>query len=256
MRKILFVLLCFCGSASPAVTLVQVRSGSYSGGTTSFTAAFTNNTAGNIGVINIFWCSSSATTITGVTDTSTNIYTLSAASLATVSATHFSNCYSQFAYTVNLKTFTGTNTVTAACSGASICSGTETAYELTAGVLDQTITGTNANTATPTPGSITTGTNGSFFIASGVLDDGYGFSSGWFTAGSGFTLSTENGGGNLNGAVEHQAQTTAGAITASFGSNFGGVTGPNAGSMITFKPAGGGSSFVSNQSVFGVGTPH
>lgn len=223
------------GGGSP-VTLVQHVAGTYAGSTTNFTAAFTNNTAGNIGVASVAWCSTSATTITGVSDTSGNTYTIYAASLANVTATHYSNCYTQFAYTTSLLAYTGTNTVTVNFSGSFIASGAVGIYELTSGSLDQVNTGTNANTNVPTPGSITTGSNGSFYIAAGVMDNGFGFGSGWFTAGSPFTINSETGGGNMNLAGEYYAQTTAGAQAATFGTNFSGVTGPNAGSVITFKP--------------------
>lgn len=240
MKKIFCVLfLLWCLPAFSAVTLVQAHSGTYTGGTNNATAAFTNNTAGNIGVVAVQWCSTTANavTINTITDTALNTYTISAASKASIAGTHYADCNTQFAYTINLATFTGTNTVTVnyASSNANVSVGV---FELTAGVLDQTITGTNANTNLPTPGSITTATNGSFYIAAGILDDGFGLANAWFTAGGSFTLNTEVGGGNLNTANEYFAQTTAGALAGTFGTNFSGTTGPNAGSMITFKPAG------------------
>lgn len=113
---------------------------------------------------------------------------------------------------------------------------TSGAFELTAGSLDQSNKGTNANTDVPTPGSITTAHNGSFYIAAGALDDGFGFASAWFTAGSPFTLNDEQGGANMNAADEYYAQSAAGAQPATFGSNYTSTTGPNAGSVITFRP--------------------
>lgn len=236
MRRLLLIaLLTFCTPAFSAVTLVQAVAGAYAGASTGLAANFTNNTAGNIGVVASHVCVTAGTAaLSSVTDTSGNSYTVSAASLADEAATHYSHCYTQFAYTTSLLTFTGTNTVTANYSTS--INGSIGILELTAGQLDQTITGVNANTSLPTPGSITTASNGSFYVAAGILDDGFGFANGWFTAGGSFTLNTENGGGNLNSADEYQAQTSAGAITGTFGTNFGGVTGPNAGSMITFKP--------------------
>lgn len=236
MRKFILLLL-LCTPAFGAVTLVQAVTGTFASATVGLNAAFTNNTVGNIAVVASHVCVTSGTAaLSSVTDTSGNTYTVLAGSLADVTATHYTHCYTQFAYTTTLLAFTGTNTVTANYS--TNINGSIGIYELTAGAFDQTSTGTNANTNVPTPGSITTGTNGSFYVASGVLDNGFGFANGWFTAGSGFTLNTENGGGNLNSADEYQAQTSAGAVTGTFGTNFSGTTGPNAGSMITFKPTG------------------
>lgn len=224
------------GAGGTPIALVQHVASAYAGGTSALSVNFTNNTSGHILVIAVRWCSSSATTITGVTDTATNSYTISAASMANQAATHYSNCYTQFAYNLSAASYSGTNAVTVVFSGAYIASGSVDIYELTGGQLDQINAGTNANTNTPTPGSITTSVNGCYSIAIGVLDNGFGFSSAWFTAGSGWTLGSENGGGNLNGVSEHQAQASAGMLTANFGTNFSGTTGPNAGSIITFKP--------------------
>jgi len=232
-----YVAVPFTHTSSAPITLVQKTAGAYGASSTYFAAAFTNNTLGNLAVVAVHWCSSGApTTITSVTDTSTNSYTISAASLATVSATHYADCYTQFAYVARLNSFSGTNTVTASFPGGSNVNGSISLYEMTPGVVDQTNTGTNANTNVPTPGSITTTINGSFYIAAGVLDNGFGFGSGWFTAGSPFTLNGEVGGGNLNVADEYYPQTTAGAQAATFGTNYSGSTGPNAGSVITFHP--------------------
>lgn len=237
LRSLLLFLI-LAAPAFGAVTLVQAHVGTFASATTGLTANFTNNTSGNIGVLASHVCVTAGTALlNSVTDTSGNTYTVSAASLADVTATRYSHCYTQFAYTTNLATFSGTNTVTANYSTS--INGSVGVFELTPGTLDQTSTGTNANTNVPTPGSITTGSNGSFYVAAGVLDDGFGFANGWLTAGGSFTLNTENGGGNLNGADEYQAQASAGAITGTFGTNQPGTTGPNAGSMITFKPGGG-----------------
>jgi hypothetical protein len=237
----LLLILALCSPAFAAVTLVQKAAGAYFGNTNPFTAAFTNNTVGDLAVVAVKWCSATGTpvTISSVADTNTNTWTISSASLATITATHYANCNTEFAYAASLKSYTGTNTVSVTFS-ATAGSGSIGIFELSAGVLDQTNTGTNANTNVPTPGSITTGTAGSFYVAAGVLDDGFGFASGWFTAGSPFTLNTENGGGNMNVVDEYYAQTSAGAQAATFGTNESGVTGPNAGSVITFKPSGGG----------------
>lgn len=238
MRKLLlFTVLLWCLPSWAAVTLVQVHTGAFAANSGTATAAFTNNAAGNLGVIAVQWCSATgnAVLITGAADTSGNTYSLIPASKASIAATHYADCNTEFLQ-ATLLTFTGTNTVTVsfATANASVSIGI---WELTPGVLDQEITGTNTNTNVPTPGSITTGSAGSFYIAAGILDNGFGFGSGWFTAGGSFTLNTENGGGNQNSANEYFAQTSAGALAGTFGTNFSGTTGPNAGSMVTFKPA-------------------
>jgi hypothetical protein len=237
MKRLLLCVLLISTFANASVTFVTKVAGANQGtGQNNFSdAAYTNNTVGDLGVVVVKWCvdSTFTATITSVTDTNTNSWTVSSASLATVTATHYASCNVQFAYTT-LKAFTGTNTVTVNFSSTHP-SGSYTLYELTAGALDQTHTGTNTNTATPTPGAITTASNGCFYISGGILDNGFGFANGWFTAGSGWTLGGELGGGNSNAVDEYQAQTSSGTLTATYTSGFPGTTGPNAGSIITFK---------------------
>ena len=109
-------------------------------------------------------------------------------------------------------------------------------WELTAGSFDQGVHGTGATAATPSLGSLTTTLNGSYVIAAGVIDDGFGFGSGWFNAVSPFTLSKQGGGGNMDLSSEVYAQTTAGALTPTFTSNYTSTTGPTVGSTISFHP--------------------
>jgi hypothetical protein len=223
--------------AGGPVTLVQAVQGAYQGGAeATYTIAFTNNTAGDLGVVAMQWCGPSGT-ITGVADVSGNTYIVSAGSLASEDLGGGGFCYSQFAYVQSLKPFTGSNTVTISFSSGA--NGSAGLFELTPGAFDQTVPGTNDNTNTPAAGPITTTVNGCFYIMAGVLV-GDGLPSGWFTAGSGFTLTTEDGGGDVDTADEYMAQATAGAATGTFTSSFAGFTAPNAGSLITFRPNPGG----------------
>lgn len=219
-----------------SISLVRSASStSVSGFTVS--PVYTSNTAGDISVVGISWCSSTgnAVTISTVTDTAGNSYTVRSATLATVTATHYSNCDTEFATATGIVASAGTNTVSVTFSAAPalVLAGI---WELSAGSFDQSNVGTNTNTDLPTPGSITTAHNGSFYVAIGIIDDGYGGGPGWFSAVSPFTLSGQGGGGSADTASEYYAQTTAGAQAAAFSTVHTTFTGPNAGSVVSFHP--------------------
>jgi len=219
------------------VTLVQVTKGAGPTSASTVTLSFTsNNTAGNKITVAVIWTQStghSAVTISSCSDSKSNTYTVKSSSLATqLTATHFAS--------MNVEVCTadaiaaGANTVSVNFSAAA--DGCQMAiYETTPGSDDQFGPATG-NSATPTSASVATRGTGDFAIAIGLLDNGFGFGSGWFTAGAGWNLDFEKGGGNSNAYTESRTQSSPGVLQGTINSNFSGTTGAWAATIYTIKP--------------------
>lgn len=191
--------------------------------------------------------------ISSITSTSCqgNAFTISAASRANTPGSNYANLYTQFAYTTT--PITG-GTCTIALNFSSIVGSPTSGFvsaniiELSGGSFNQTATQVSVvgsvsagpgYTCSPTaclPPSYTPGANGSLTINAVLIDDNNGFGSGWYTAGSPFTILNQNGGGKEDIATEYYAQSTVSALTGTFVSNYPATTGPWVDSMITFKP--------------------
>lgn len=217
-----------------AVTFVQ-RSGSKAASSSTVDATYGSAVAsGNLLIALVHW-GGSGQSLNSVTDSAGNTWTLIAGTYASVSATHFTYMRSQIAYTTSGSV--ATPTVTATFSSAPSFVWIDI-YEATAGQLDVYATATG-NSATPTSGSVTASAD-SFAVAGGNLDNGFGFGSGWFTAGSGWTLGYETGEGNYNAFGEYRSSS--GSVNGTCNSNYSAFWGGWTACIATFKPVSSGTS--------------
>ena len=202
---------------------------------TGMSAAALTATAGDSLLVCVTWfpptgtATLSSVTSTGVSDS----FTIRPASLVTIAGTgSIANLYSECATATSIGA--GSTTVSATFSAS--VSGFITVTETTPGVYDQA-SGATGTSATPSAGALTPSANGSFVLADNLLEDGFGFGSGWFTAGTPFTLDQQYGGGITDGATEYVDQGTAAAVTGAFGTNYSSVSGPWVASIIDLKPS-------------------
>ena len=70
----------------------------------TITATYTNNTAGDISVAGVVWCSATgnAVTVSSGTDTAGNTYTVDTGSRSTITATHYADCNVEFIYSTSI----------------------------------------------------------------------------------------------------------------------------------------------------------
>jgi hypothetical protein len=215
-------------SGGTPVTLIQGVAGSSNFGGTTATAVFSSNVvAGDRLVVGVQWGSATATTISSVTDTQGNVYTISSASKASATTVNFPNAYTQIAYAVAASSAANTITITFSATST----GWVNALEISPSSFDQVAAATGSGTAI-SAGTITTVNNGSFGFAASITDDNAGAGGGW-TAGSGWTLFQNTGGGSSEQGAEYIAQSTAGALSGDFAQA---RTGTWAASFVTFKP--------------------
>ena len=244
MRYLILILLCTLTADAQmlrvkrrAVTGTQVTrvQGTYSSSpdsSTANTAFASDNTSGNtIIACAVFSMDSGTNSISSISD-SRNTYTLLSSTLQTrAGASTVANIYSQCGIATNIGAGSNTVTVTLASAAKTLRA---SITEVSAGVLDTSGGGTG-DSAFPSAGSVSASTK-SLTLAICYLQDGFGFASGWFTAGSGFTLREQFGGGLFDGATQTKESASSETITASFGSNFSGTTGPWVSSFVTVKP--------------------
>ncbi len=217
-------------SSSP-VTFVKSANGSGSGGGNTSSPAFGSNVvAGHAIVVTVQWRGTAGITLSSVTDSLGNTYTISASSkAANTTNLRYPEVDSQIAYATGITG--GACTVTATLSSNSFV--WAQAVEVTAAQLDQA-TSAIAQTGVVSPGSITTGSNGSFGIVCSGIDDNVGSASA-YTAGSGWTRYVNDGGGAFDLGAQYQAQTTAGALSGAFSAPTASSQ-PYAASYLTLKP--------------------
>ncbi len=208
---------------SSPVTLVQSKAPATNnfcgGGSTCVLSSLSSGaTAGNTIVACFRWALTSGTGInlTSVTDDGSNTYTVVAGTKKTAAGGTQNEIGVQCAWASGVSG--GTTTVTGHFSGGTN-QNDGTTWEVTpASAVDQSAvaTGTmSAGSNPPTAGSVTTVSNGEFAVVMTTIDDSFG-GGGVFVAGTGYTLVQNNGGGALDSASEHKAQTSAGAITLDF----------------------------------------
>lgn len=232
-----------------AVTLVQSVVGTNSFGGASNTATLPNTTSGNILVIGLIWLCGTPNVqpvLSTVADGGTNTFTIVTASLANLdnqggatltvyqngAAARAGRIACQFAYA------TGITGKTSHVITGTLNTGTDSmfvsAWELTPGQFDQDSVGLG-NSSSMASSSLTPSANGAFAVAQSILDDNVGAGTG-FTAGSGYTLDMNTGGGSWEMGTEHLAQTTAAALTGAMTHTH---TGGWAANQIIFTPVGG-----------------
>jgi hypothetical protein len=169
--------------------------------------------------------------VTSVTDSRGNSYTLVPASLVSAGPTpHYANINTQIAYASDIAD--GSNTVTVTWSSG-VNGGFVSLLEISPGKFSQASTGTGASNA-PSAGTVTTTVNGAFGAATSFIDNGLG-SGNAFTAGPGWTMFQNCGGGAASQGSEYQAQAASGALTG----NFTASSGTWVASMAVFVPNGG-----------------
>jgi hypothetical protein len=226
----LFLTLIFLLASSTvhaaAVTRIQSVAGSNNFGGASLTASFGSNVMDNSTIIVlIMWYTSTARTVTSVTDTLGNEFQFLAPATNLIGSDQIG---SQIVYATNSKA--GADTITVNWSGA-VSGNFAALIETTPSVIDQSSRAATTST-NDSAGSVTTSLNGSFGAACTIVQDAIG-SAGVYTAGGSWTLFQNTGGGAWAEGAEYQEQTTAGTITGNFtraGSS------PFAAAMATFRP--------------------
>jgi hypothetical protein len=218
-----------------AVTRVQSASASAPLGLSTTVAFASAVVAGNTLLVILSWPMATGTgsaTVVSVTDTQGNSYTAVPNTYRTVVGVRYDNVSSQlFAATAKAS---GACSVTATITAASPFL-TVSLHETTPAKVDAGA-GAIGTSATPSAGSLTPSANGAFLAAACIMDNGFGFGSGWFTPGAGWTLGVQLGGGNASNADEYQAQATAAGVTGDFGAVFPGISGPWAASLAVLVP--------------------
>lgn len=215
-----------------AITLVQSVGGTNQFGGNPYSQAFGSNTTPGsllVAATIIEKTSAPAVTISSVTDTQGNAYTVLA--LNSISSPDSIQIACVIAYAWN--TLGGANTVTFTLSTGPNANNMAlwefSGVKTTGNPLDQQ-SSTNGVSINPTAGPVTTTANGEACIATCLSDDGAGAAAP--TAGSGWTLIGGIFGGAWAGSSESIIQTTAGSISG----NFVHATGTWVAQMATFFP--------------------
>jgi hypothetical protein len=214
-------------SSVAAVTFVQNLPGTFtSAGTMTRTSTFAApNVAGDgymiCGVWGVRAGGTTGNTLTGVTDSSGDTFTISSGTLkTTLATTDYAEIGEECATSHGIAAHTG-NVVTCTFSagvggyGEAGCFGVEISPFTTVGPLAAVA----ATAANPSAGSVTTTVNGSFGVAVVMQDDGLGTGT-VFTSGSGWTLNKQGGASNSDAGLEYQAQATAGSLVGNFTTSF------------------------------------
>jgi hypothetical protein len=199
------------GGGGVTITFIQATpmGTTCAGGTTCPAAPFgSNNTAGNGIIAGTQWFETSSTNhLTSCSDSQSNSYVVLTSSLVTVNTTtHYDQIGVEFCITTAI---TGGSKATVTChysSSASYedCNAAEFSY--TGGTPSYTYTtGSSTGSANPSAGSLGGVANSVGFTISGI--DNGGGSTTDYTAGSGWTLITQNGGGAHSEAWEYQASS-------------------------------------------------
>jgi hypothetical protein len=223
-------------AATPTVTWLEGTAGSNGFGGTSQSTAFSSNVttgATLIGLVQWYMTSANASdTISSVTDTRGNTWNIVSSTLTRqLNTSNYGEVASEIVYATD--TAAGADTVTVNWAGATN-GDFLSLMEVTSSTLDRTSNATGTS-ATPSAGTVTTNQNGEFGAAVSIQDDGQG-NGNVYSAGSGWHLQTNTGGGNADEGTESSTQTTAGSLTGNFSvSNPGGST-YWAAAMATFCP--------------------
>lgn len=203
------------------------------GGTSASVALGSAVTAGNLIAVVASFASSATPGISSFTDTQGRTYTIDVGSkLQGGPTTNYGQLGVAVGYVANIAG-SAAPTVTVnfnAGVSARICI---SVYEMAAAAFDQAVSATGSS-ATPSAGSITTPVNGCAGVAVMVIDDGGGFGNS-ITAGAGWTLDGQGGGGSSDAGAESREIATAGAVTGNFGNS--GHSGTWYALAATFKPA-------------------
>jgi hypothetical protein len=200
--------------AGKSLTLVQAEAGTGFAGEAAFTS---NTTAGDyiIACIDFVSASVSGLTISSVSDTQSNTFSLDSSTLKSAATTDYPTIGVECAHTTTTTTAAAdTVTVTLSGEGASTVQMWEVNPSSGTMTLDQANTGTGSGTS-PSAGSITPSQTNTFGVAVVAQDDGEGTGSN-FTAGSGWTLLGNAGGGDYDSADEYQTLTSASSVTGNF----------------------------------------
>lgn len=150
--------------AEAAVTQVQSTAGVANGSAAAASTQFSSiNTAGDTIIAAVRWAGTGS--ITSVTDTAGNLYTISAPTLATIPATHYANLYTEMVYATGIKA-QANNVVTVNFNAVVI--GSVSLAEITPSVLDLTASNTG-NSANPSAGSVTTASSVTMLFPKALL---------------------------------------------------------------------------------------
>ena len=211
-----------------AVAIVQGKVGSNTGNVNVNTTTF--DSAAGTGIICgyaiwVLTAGQGTDTISTITDNQGNTgYVLGTAS--TRAGTVYDNIYVQPFYKIG--PIAGVTAVTVTWASAKAGSSYVVLHELGSGVFDQQVQ-TNGNSSAPVSGTLTVPT-GAAAIAAVLIEDGFGGPP-KFTAGSGWTILHNNGGGSQEDATEYRSNAS-GSITGDY--TYSSSAGPWVGSMITF----------------------
>jgi len=213
-----------------SVNRVQSQPGSNGFGGTSVGTAFGSNmAAGNNAIACAIWLTNSGGGNTGITasfsDSQGKSYSTDSGTRKTTATTNYAEIGVECGHSTQNST-AAANTVTCTFSlstAADFCWIMEASRAGGTLSLDQALTATNA-TGSPSAGPITPSQSHTLGVALTVNDDGTG-SSGNFTAGSGWTIDQNSGGGKSSAASEYEALATTAAVTGNF-------TATNAGTWI------------------------
>lgn len=222
-----------------------IQTNAVSGAGTSLANSFVGNTvAGDTIVVTVSWVVGAATrTLSSVTDTQGNTYTLVAGTYATqANTTHYKQIATQLAYATGI--VGGADTVIATLSGAPTVVWSSI-YEISPSTLDQVNSATGDST-TVSAGSITTTSNGECAFSQAALDAPTGqiipnASHGWS---SDYVTSSGNGATTFG----YEVQASAGALAGDSVPSLGGAFYWSA-SMASFKSTG-------TESMGGSSAPH
>ena len=207
----------------------------FSGSGDASVAFGSNTTAGDTLIVVAKWFMNTGTMTVSVTSTADTGWGGVSGTLQSITAIRYANVNVQLWSTTAAG---GADTVTLH-HGAAHAGMVLTIYEASSSCTPQAGTGTTGSSTNPSAGSYTPSANGAFLVAAAAQDDNAGTGTS-VTAGTGWTLGFQSGGGSEDSADEYRTQATAGAVTGNFGSS--GRSGPWAASVFAVTPSGGGSS--------------
>ncbi len=199
-----------------SVSIIQNVAGTNNfGAATEFTAFGSNNASGNTIVALLYFTPTdgSAPLTPSFSDTKGNSYSIISSTFKNTPGSFSGlNIGCLIAYATGIAA--GANTVTVTFSGPSnyaiLC-----LFELSPCTLDKATGAISATvTANPSAGSLSLSGTGEFAAAIAVVDDGVG-SPGLFTAGTGWTIQLNNGGGADSEGTEYRVGAS-GTITGDF----------------------------------------
>jgi hypothetical protein len=220
------------GGAGVEIDWVRSSTGGYNGASSSITQTLDND-VGDVGILSIWWTGDNTTTVSSITDTAGNSWTLlSGTKAGPVASSNYTYINHQLAICTSLKSGTG-NTVTVhfSATNASYCGFTIHEFSGLIGTVDQ-VSEATGTTSPVTGGTVTTTVANELIFVSFWLDNG---SHGPNTVlpGSTYELLDEGPAGSADWNAQWQQLIAAGSISGAFGASSN--VSSYAASMVTVK---------------------